>query len=252
MSEKLYQMLKDDHDMVKNLLNDALENEDISKFREIKNQLNMHMTSEEKYFYPPLRNVDNERINQSFKEHEEAKIILKDMDQIQGKDKKWIPKIKKLREIIEDHVEKEENLLFPESSKKLSTLQKEGIAQKIEEEKMAIRFKSIPDAKLVPLPQNIEIPKDIPSSRVKIPSMYANGNIEYEDDKEKQVDKNNATHIRFTGIDRRSDIVVGPIKPEGMIKLTLYLNDENLPVVKEKATNSRSKVFNEEYRPIRK
>lgn len=251
MSEKLYQILKDDHDLVKNLLNEALENKDISKFREIKNQLNMHMTSEEKYFYPPLRNIDNKRIDESFQEHEEAKMILKDTEEMQSKDK-WIPKIKKLREIIEDHVEKEENLLFPESSEKLSTLQKEGIAQKIEEEKMSIRFRSIPDAKLVSLPQNIDIPKDIPISRVKIPSMYAKGDIEYEDDAEKRVDKDNATHIRFTGIDRRSDIVIGPIKPEGMIKLTLYLNDENLPVVKEKATNSRSKVFNEEYRPIKK
>ncbi|MGF7118111.1 hemerythrin domain-containing protein [Methanobacterium oryzae] len=252
MTEELYKMLKDDHKVVKDLLNEALENEDISKFREIRNQLNMHMISEEKYFYPPLRKVNKESIDQSFKEHEEAKIILKDIEKTQGKNKDWIPKFKKLKETIETHVEKEENLLFPESSESLSTLQREGIAQKIEEEKMVIRFRSIPDAKLVSLPENIDVPRGIPTSRVKIPSMYANGDIEYEDDEEKQVDKDNASHIRFTGIDRRSDIVVGPIKPEGMIKLTLYFNDENLPVVKDKATNSRSKIFNEEYRPLRK
>lgn len=251
MTEELYKMLKDDHDVVRSLLNEALENEDISKFREIRNQLNMHMIGEEKYFYPPLRKVDKEEIDQSFKEHEEAKKILKDIEKTQG-NKEWIPKFKKLKETIENHVEKEENLIFPESSERLSSLQREGIAQKIEEEKMSIRFRSMPDAKLVSLTQNIDVPRDISASKVKIPSMYIGGDIEYEDEEGNQADKQEATHIRLTGIDRRSDIVIGPVKPEGMIKLTLYLNNENLPEVKEKATNSRSKVFNEEYRPLNK
>jgi hemerythrin-like domain-containing protein len=107
--------------------------------------------------------VDKERVDQSFKEHEEAKNILKDIEKTRGKNKEWIPKFKKLKETIENHVEKEENLIFPESSERLSSLQREGIAQKIEEEKMSIRFRSIPDAKLVPLPQNIDVPRDIPA-----------------------------------------------------------------------------------------
>jgi len=56
----------------------------------------------------------------------------------------------------------------------------------------------------------------------------------------------------LTGIDRRSDTVVGFLEPHGMIKLTMYLDDDNLPETNERATNSRGKVFNEEYKPIRK
>lgn len=67
MGEKLYQMLKDDHDIFKNLLREAIENEDSSKFREIKNQLNIHMDCEEKYFYLPLRKVDKEKIDESLR-----------------------------------------------------------------------------------------------------------------------------------------------------------------------------------------
>jgi len=68
MSEKLYQILKDNHDIVKNLLRKAIENKDSSQFRETKNQLNIHMDGEKKYFYPPLRKVDKERIDESLRE----------------------------------------------------------------------------------------------------------------------------------------------------------------------------------------
>jgi len=251
MTEDLFQMLKEDHTKVKILLKEASDNEDSSKFREIKNQLNTHMEGEEKYFYPKLKAIDEYGMNQSFQEHEEARKIIKDMEKIHWKDKEWIHKLRELKKSVEVHVEKEENIIFPESER-LSTLQREEIAQNIEEEKKHKRLKSIPHEKLVPLPDNIDVPTNIPVSKVKVPSMYMNGDVEYEDAEGNKVDKKNATHIRLTGIDRRSDIVIGPVKGKGMIKLNLYFNDEGSPETKEKATNSKSKVFNEEYRPIRK
>jgi len=78
---------------------------------------------------------------------------------------------------------------------------------------MSKRFRSIPREKLVPLHENIDIPREIPASRVKIPSMYAGGDVEYEDAEGNAVDKDKTTHIRLTGIDRISDIVVWPIEP---------------------------------------
>lgn len=252
MTEKLYQMLKDDHNMVKDLLREASENEDSSKFREIKTRLNMHMNGEEKFFYPPLKAFDEDLINQSFKEHDEARKIIEDMEKMGWQDERWIEGLKKLKESVENHVQKEENLVFAESTEVLPANERYEIANKIEEDKISKRSRSIPDAKLVHLPQDIDVPKGIPASEVKIPSMYAEGEVEYEDSGGTPVDKSKATHIRFTGIDRRSDIVVGPIKPKGMIRLTLYLGDDNLPQTKEKATDKRSKIFNEQYRPIKK
>lgn len=251
MTEKLFQMLKKDHDNIKNLLKEASEKEDSSKFREIKHQLNIHMEGEEEFFYPRLKRIDEYEVNQSFKEHEKARKMIKDMEEIHWKDKEWMNKLKELQKTVEAHFEKEENMIFPESEK-ISTLQREEIAQHIEKEKMRKKLKSIPHEKLVPLPDNIDIPQTIPASQVKVPSMYINGDVEYEDAEGNKVNKENATHLRLTGIDRRSDIVVGPVKPKGMIKLTLYFNNKNSPETKEKSTSSKSKIFNEEYKPITK
>lgn len=266
MTEELYKMLKDDHNNVKNLLREAIENEESSRFREIKNQLNLHMDSEEKFFYPRVRRMDEEGINrsqrktkfsglqklifESFKEHDEARHIINDLENIHWKEKEWMDKLKELRKSVENHVEKEENIIFPESER-LTTLQREEIAQQIEDEKMSKKLGSIPNAKLVSLPEYIDVPRGIPASQVRIPSMYAEGDVQYEDSGGNKVSKENATHIRLTGIDDRTDIVIGPVNGEGMIKLTMYQNDDNSPTTKEKATKRRSKIFNEEYRPVK-
>jgi hypothetical protein len=111
-------------------------------------------------------------------------------------------------------------------------------------------WKKLPRIELVPIPEDVHVPDDIPASKVRIPSTYTGWEVEYEDKEGNSVDENEATHLRFTGIDRRSDIVVGPVKSRGMIKLNLYLNDDETPVVKEKASRSKSKVLNEQYRPL--
>lgn len=250
MTEELYKMLKDDHNNVKNLLREAIENEESSRFREIKNQLNLHMDSEEKFFYPKVVRIDEEGINQSFREHDDARKIIKDLENIHWKEKEWMNKLKNLKNTVEDHIEREEDLIFPESER-LTTLQREEIAQQIEEEKMSKKLGSIPNAKLVSLPEDMDVPRDIPTSKIKIPSMYAEGDVQYEDSRGNKVSKENATHIRLTGIDDRTDIVIGPVNGEGMIKLTMYQNDDNSPTTKEKATKRRSKIFNEEYRPVK-
>ena len=92
--------------------------------------------------------------------------------------------------------------------------------------------------------------KIYPSSKLHIPSTYTVHEVGYEDEEGKHVE-NDATHLRFTGVDRRSNIVVGPVKPRGMTKLNLYLNDEEMPVIKEEASHVKSKIFNENYRPLR-
>lgn len=104
---------------------------------------------------------------------------------------------------------------------------------------------------MVPIPEDIHVPDDIPESKIRIPSTYTDLDVRYEDSEGNQVNGNEATYLRFTGIDRISDIVVGPVKPRGMIKLNLYLNDKEIPVVKEKASHTKIKVLTEDYRPLR-
>jgi hypothetical protein len=111
-------------------------------------------------------------------------------------------------------------------------------------------WKKLPRIELIPIPEDVAVPSDIPASEVCIPSTYVGHDVEYENEKGKIVNENEATHLRFTGVDRRSDIVVGPVKPQGMIKLNLYLNDDEIPVVKEEASHVKSKILNERYMPL--
>jgi len=109
---------------------------------------------------------------------------------------------------------------------------------------------SLKDIKMVPIPEKIKIPTEIPVSRLLIPSTYAEGDVEYEDDQENNVNLNEATHLRLTAKDRRSDLVVGPTERNGIFKLNVYINNENKAVRKEEATKRREVILNEDYKVI--
>ena len=112
-------------------------------------------------------------------------------------------------------------------------------------------IKKLKDIKMVPIPEKIRIPPQIPASKLRIPSTYAEGEVEYEDDYENNVNFEEATHLRLTAKDHRSDLVVGPTKRNGMFKLNVYINNENKAVSKEQATGRKEVILNEDYRAIR-
>ena len=113
------------------------------------------------------------------------------------------------------------------------------------------RVKSLKDVKMVPIPERIRVPPQIPTSRLRIPSNYAEGDVEYEDDEGHNVNFKEATHLKLTAKDNRSDLIVGPVEKNGMFKLNVYVNDENKAVKKDIATKRREVILNENYRPIR-
>jgi len=107
-----------------------------------------------------------------------------------------------------------------------------------------------PKIEMVPLPQNLHIPDKIPASEIRIPETYQKGSVQYEDDYEKPVNENEATHIRLTAKDNRSEILIGPVEPSGMIKLLVYFDEERRPISKDQASFSRELVLNEDYHRI--
>ena len=114
------------------------------------------------------------------------------------------------------------------------------------------RVKSLKDVKMVPIPERIRVPPQIPASKLRIPSTYAEGDVDYEDDDGQNVNFEDATHLRLTAKDNRSDLTVGPAEKNGMFKLNVYVNDENKAVQKDLATKRREVILNENYRPIRR
>ncbi len=123
---------------------------------------------------------------------------------------------------------------------------KEGIKNTAQE-----RIKSITDIKMMPIPERIRVPPEIPASKLRIPSTYAEGDVEYEDNEENNVNFKKATHLRLTAKDNRSDLIVGPVEKGGMFKLNVYVNDENHAVRKDMATKRREIILDENYRAIR-
>lgn len=113
------------------------------------------------------------------------------------------------------------------------------------------QIKKMDKVSMVPIPQKIKVPSKIPASKLRIPSTYAEGDVEYEDNDGNHVNTNQATHLKFTAKDKRSDLIVGPVKEGGMFKLNVYMDNENHAIKKEEATHIRQVILNENYRAIK-
>lgn len=109
----------------------------------------------------------------------------------------------------------------------------------------------IRNIKMVPIPEEVKLPSKIPASKLRIPSTYAEGDYEYEDDNGNKVNSDKATHIKFTAKDHRSDLVVGPAEEGGMFRLNVYLDNDNHAVNKDEASHKRQVILNQDYRAIR-
>lgn len=129
---QLYEMLEHDHEEVKQMFKEAINNNDTSKFSQIKKELQIHFEGEEKYFYPRAKKVDKELVEHGIEEHEEAKGMIRELDKLEKDDRQFMSKLK---DAIEHHVQEEENKLFPETQKEISDSETTQIAKDIEEEK---------------------------------------------------------------------------------------------------------------------
>jgi iron-sulfur cluster repair protein YtfE (RIC family) len=133
--QKLYEMLEHDHEEVKEMFKEAIENEDPSKYKEIKKELEVHMKGEEDFYYPKAKKADKDLVEHGIEEHEEAKSLIKELDRLGKNDGQFMPKLKELKDSVEHHVDEEEHKLFPKSRDTLSDNEEKEIAEKIEEEK---------------------------------------------------------------------------------------------------------------------
>ncbi|OEC86215.1 MULTISPECIES: hemerythrin domain-containing protein [Methanobacterium] len=133
--QKLYEMLEHDHEEVKEMFKEAIENEDPSKYKEIKKELEVHMKGEEDFYYPKAKKADEDLVEHGIEEHEEAKGLIKELDRLGKNDGQFMPKLKELKDSVEHHVDEEEHKLFPKSKDTLSDNEEKKIAEKIEEEK---------------------------------------------------------------------------------------------------------------------
>jgi hemerythrin-like domain-containing protein len=127
MHEDFFNLLKEEHSEVKNILTQLSKTEqgDSKKreelFMELKNNLLPHMNGEESYFYPALKEHEDARKKalESLEEHHAAKTILDELDRLGKGEESWGAKLNVMKELIEHHIEEEQEEVFKKAEKDL-------------------------------------------------------------------------------------------------------------------------------------
>ena len=121
----IYDALKDDHKKVRQLLKELT---DLNKNNEsdrheligqIRDELIPHARAEELVFYNTLRNlkVTKDLVMHGYKEHLEAETLLR-LLQVRDKiDTEWKENAIKLQKALDEHIQYEEQEIFPEAKK---------------------------------------------------------------------------------------------------------------------------------------
>ena len=86
---------------------------------ELANSLAAHMAIEQEIFYPRIKEVQSDLVNESFEEHAVAELALKRLLMTDAEDEAFQARVTTLKELIQHHVEEEEQELFPKVEKAL-------------------------------------------------------------------------------------------------------------------------------------
>jgi len=115
-----FQMLKKDHEEVKNILEQLKETkESASKkreelFQKLRVELVPHMKAEESTFYPPLvaKKVSREDAMEGVEEHHVSEMVLKELETMQKGEEQWGAKMAVFKELVEHHIKDEQSKVF--------------------------------------------------------------------------------------------------------------------------------------------
>jgi len=100
--------------------------------KDLASALAAHMTIEHEFLYPEARGVDEDAVLEAFEEHSIAEVALKRALATDAEDESFDARVKVLKELIEHHVEEEEEELFPQVEKDIDSAELEAIGKKME------------------------------------------------------------------------------------------------------------------------
>jgi iron-sulfur cluster repair protein YtfE (RIC family) len=116
---------------------DSATNERVRLLGELKRALSEHAAVEEYVLYPAFRqNPDNKRLTQDlFAEHAEVKTMLYELELTPRSDVRWKYKATDLRRLLEAHMRREEEEVFPKHRASLNPTQLEFLSQLAQRER---------------------------------------------------------------------------------------------------------------------
>jgi iron-sulfur cluster repair protein YtfE (RIC family) len=116
-----FELLIEDHRMILATLGQMLEEPQESTVRRaslyltLKRKLAKHALAEEDVVYPLLHNQgqDKEASKELYDEHADMKILLFELEELLKAKGDWTQQVRSLRNLIQDHVNEEEQVVFP-------------------------------------------------------------------------------------------------------------------------------------------
>jgi hypothetical protein len=116
---------------------------------EIIRELSIHASVEEQLVYPALRSRETRfeaHVLDALEEHHAVKVILGELDEMNVGDERFEAKMHVVRELVESHIEEEEQKLLPRFEKLFDAEERALIADAIVELKGAVPTHPEPDA----------------------------------------------------------------------------------------------------------
>ncbi|MCZ3366826.1 MULTISPECIES: hemerythrin domain-containing protein [Methanobacterium] len=123
----VYKVFKKDHAHIKKLFNETLR--DTSKYPEARRELEANMLGEEQFLYPAMDFIDEDMVNETKRENEEAFRTMARMKNMNEEDREWVDSLRRLNDLVVHHmeIEEKENGLFDKASEVLSEEAEEDI-----------------------------------------------------------------------------------------------------------------------------
>lgn len=143
-------ILKSDHDKVKDLFKQFESTDNMREKKKIAQEaimeLKIHAEIEEKIFYPAVRNEinDDDIMNEADEEHHVAKLLIAELDQMDGSEEHWEAKFTVLSENIRHHIKEEEGQMMPKARRE--DIDFKALGQELLEAKQDLMENGVPQS----------------------------------------------------------------------------------------------------------
>jgi len=144
MTQDAIDLLKEDHQNVKNLLTELIEASDPEERREllsqIVQQLHIHTQIEEEIFYPAFKDAisddgDEGLYFEAIEEHNIVDMLLPKIQEADVGSEVFAAQAKVLQDLVEHHISEEETQMLPKARKAIESSQLKEIGLQLEERK---------------------------------------------------------------------------------------------------------------------
>jgi hemerythrin-like domain-containing protein len=131
----IFDTLIEEHNRMRDMMEEVVERgEKGQTFEDLRQLLEVHMRGEEEYLYPETRMGGLvHKTLESIEEHHIAKVIIAELERMNGMEENWQAKFEVLQEVTEHHLDEEEKELFPQARQLITSGKQRELDQQYRE-----------------------------------------------------------------------------------------------------------------------